>query len=249
MTYIKKFLSQSGARALGLEDIELEMDKDIEFPCYGLPFAEKVVYEDGVCDYTTYFTEDGKCSTFEETLAYKLLIDPKISTPLCHVEDTVDEKGNKITIEKYKLLYINPNASVFKPTVLYTYSRNKNAAHITCEFLFVFEDEWIFTYEQVFEVTNINVSPFDFILDAMRDLENFKDKRNFFLTNSPACEIKEIDGEPVIELEVCNLKGEFSTLDYSASQWREFINSFCSVRIIEVEEEGKNYLNLGRLGG
>ena len=60
-------------------NITLELDKNIDFPYYGLLFAQKVDIGTGkIYEYKSFLRDDFNCLSFEDSLAFKLLKDKKI---------------------------------------------------------------------------------------------------------------------------------------------------------------------------
>lgn len=235
----KTFICCLEAKALGISDIELILDKDINFPYFGLLIAEKISH-DGIYEYISHFKQDEDKLNFKDTIAYKLLMNPSIPT-ICSSTTT---EGNK-TIEQYKLIYFNKDSGIFKPTVLYSYNRSDQVeAEITLEYLFVFDNEWIYSYEEILhlgpqnskEESLYNVAK-NITLDLSDIIYSGNINENHFL-NGPSCSvIKNDKGEKTgIELEVCNLKGEFSTIFIKKENLDKLSDSICSIRIIDVKK-------------
>lgn len=254
----KNFFCQKKAKEYGLKDIALIFDKDANFPFYGLLIAEKITYdydkESPYFEYVSYFKEDRKKGDFQDTLAYKLLFDDEVLTPCCSCEEK-EEDGERIKVEKYKLIYFNSNASFLKPTVYYTYNpKDLKDKKITCEYTFVFDNKWIYTYEEVVgqgpqEEFCYPFGHFDNICDTLNDIKDFRKGINPLFFNSSTSSIKKNDkGEDIeIELEVFNINGEYNTLNIPRENWKNIPNALCSIRLVNVENENKFLNNKGNL--
>lgn len=257
-SFKKTFFCQDKAKGLVPEKIDLLFDKDIDFPYYGLPFAEKITHvspekdSDPFYEYKSFFMEDRRKVKFEDTLAFKILNDPDIITPSSSGE--YEEDGEKIIREEFKLIYYNPNSSMMKPTCLNSFYFQKEKGKKTkycCEFIFVFNNEWIFLYEGRFELSNEEqkeldaltdtiantLTPIDYIQSIINDIQDFKQGENFVFKNSPACTISVgEDGEETIELEVFNLKGEYRTIVLTKEDFDIIPGNLCSIRFIDEGE-------------
>ena len=222
LTFIKTYKAQDSVRKYGLEDIQLEFDKDIDFPYYGLFFASKKDLGNGVYEYTSYLKEDSKLADFHSTLAYKLLTNPKVKIA---TKETEQEDSKT---ESYSLLYYNPNSGVFKPTILAPVNNKEDIeTKIIYEFLFAFDGGWLFPLEHIALTGGKDFFPtIDFWKDDLRDLD---ENALFLFANSPACNLNTKENK--IELEVSNLKGEFATLTYDEYSKEDIVNALVSVRI------------------
>lgn len=243
--FIKTYKCQKSTKKYGLKDIELVFNKDVDFPYYGLLFAEKITQDydtdEPFYQYISYFKQDRKKINFEDTLAFKLLSDPDVITPCVSIQKT-EENGIKTKTEKYKLIYFNLNANILKPTVLYTYNPNDIVnRRAICEYTFVFDNEWIYTYEESVGVGSQKefqypFGPFDNIKDTLEDIEEFRKNINplFFNSNTSTVNIDE-NGKIKIELETFNINGEFKTLKFKGDEIKKIPNALCSIRIIGIE--------------
>lgn len=232
-TFIKTYKAQDSVRRYGLDDIQLEFDKDIDFPYYGLVFASKKDFGNGVYEYVSYLKEDSKLADFHSTLAFKMLTNPKVKI----ATKITEEDNNKI--EVYSLLYYNPNSGIFKPTILAPVNNNEDIeTKIVYEFLFAFDGGWIFPLEHIAMTGGKDFFPtLDFWKDDLRDL----DEDSFFLfANSPSCTLDRENDK--ITLEVSNLNGEFSSLTYDTYTKQDIANALVSVRITELYQR-KAYSN------
>lgn len=246
--FIKTYKCQKSVKKYGLKDIELVFNKDVNFPYYGLLFAEKITHyyndiEEPVFEYISYFKQDRNKINFEDTLAFKLLTDLDVVTP-CVFTGEEKKDGEKIKIEKYKLIYFNLESSILKPTILYTYNPNdKIDRKITCEYTFVFDNEWIYTYEEIVGVGaqkefQYPFGPFDNIMDTLDDIKQFRENINAIFFNSSTSNIKiDESGKITVELETFNINGEFKTLIFKGEELKQIPNSLCSVRLVDIESE------------
>ena len=226
--YRKTYKCQDSVYKYGLKDIILEFDKDVDFPYYGLTFAQKKDFGNGVYEYISYLKEDETCADFRNTLAHKLLVDPKVKVAMKSEEP---DKSKKEIIIKYNLLYYNPNSGIFKPTILspVTPDREKETK-IVYEFLFAFPDGWIFPLEHVAMTGGREYFPtVDFWKDELKDLN--EDGFSLF-ANCDACKF-DLKAQQ-LSLEVSNLKGEYTTLNYNQYTKQEITDSLVSVRIVEM---------------
>ena len=226
--FIKVFEAQEEAKKYGLKDITLELDKNIDFPYYGLLFAQKIDIGTGeIYEYKSFLKDDFNCLSFEDTLAFKLLKDKKIK-----IGQKLDENNPQII--NYFLIYFNYNSSVFKPSVLKSFSNLKYDYNIiiNIEFLFVFDDEYISPIEHVFSLSDIyhpsfriNVEDLLWILD--------KDIPTFFAGNNMFSET-----ENGFEIETCSVKtGEIKTFSFNYNKFNILKNNLVSCRITEVKKE------------
>ena len=233
--YQKIYKCQPSAKRYGLNDLTLNFDKDINFPYYGLTFASKKDLGNGVFEYTSLWKEDNKCADFQNTLAHKLLTDPRVKFGKQEYSE-INADGVEIKYENYALLYYNPDSSIFKPSILTPIDTRKPMTYkIVYEFLFAFPDGWIFPVEHIVETDEVlKWNNINYWKDYFSDIE--EDISTFFY-ESPACHFENLgtDSEK-IELEVSNLSGDYTTLTYDKYSKQEIADCLSSVRIIEIKK-------------
>lgn len=237
--YQKVYKCQPSAKRYGLNDITLNFDKDINFPYYGLTFASKKDLGNGVFEYTSLWKEDNKCADFQNTLAHKLLTDPRVKFGKQEYSE-VNTDGVEIKYENYALLYYNPDCSIFKPSILFSISFKNNTTYkITYEFLFAFSDGWILPVEHVAETDEVlKWSNVEYWKDYLSDIE---EDICLFLYESPSCHIENIGKEDEnINLEVSNLLGDYDTLSYNKYTKQDIVNALVSVRIIDLKKRNSS---------
>lgn len=236
--YTKTYKCQLSAKRYGLEDITLNFNKNINFPYYGLTFAEKKDFNNGVYEYVSYWKEDNKCADFKDTLAHKLLSDPRVKVG--KREYTLQDENDEVIYTDYTLLYYNPDCSIFKPSILFPISFKDNTTYkITYEFLFAFSDGWILPVEHVAETDEVlKWSNVEYWKDYLSDIE---EDICLFLYESPSCHIENIGKEDEnIDLEVSNLLGDYDTLSYNKYTKQDIVNALVSVRIIDLKKRNSS---------
>lgn len=226
--FIKEFEVQEGAKKYGLGNIILELNKNIEFPYYGLLFAQKIAIGTGkIYEYKSFLKDDFNCLAFEDTLAFKLLKDKNLK-----IGQKIDKDNPSIV--NYFLIYFNYNSSIFKPTVLKSFDNLKYDFNviINIEFLFVFEDEFISPVEHVFSLSDIYHPSFRInVEDLLWSLD--KDVTAFFARSSIFSET-----ENGFEIETCSVKtGEIKTFSFNYNKFNILKNNLVSCRITEVKKE------------
>lgn len=178
----KEYSVQNIARnRYGLLDISLTMKDGLEMPYYSVPFADKkfdvINNKEKVIEYNSYWKSD-RNKPWEDTLAKQMIGDPNI---IITKNTGMSMDGHYIT--RYGLTYYDKNSPFFKPSIQYGFDSN-NGNLITLEFLFVFENNYVFPVYKTFESGKYFDSVFKMIADSLKDFNRStrKNEDEFFMT-------------------------------------------------------------------
>lgn len=217
----------------GLFNIDLNMRENIEMPYYSVPFADKkfkrVNGEEEIIEYTSYWKVDQN-KKWEETLAKKMLEDPGI---IITKNTGVSVDGHYLT--RYGLTYYDKNCLFFKPSIQYKDYDFSKTNFLTLEFLFVFEDGYVFPLYKIFELSKYYDSFFKMSFDSLKDFKySIKNNNDEFFISCPGFSFDKKNNE--LSFVVSSEKMGNTTLTFrnDTEGWDSIKKSLVSIRIVEI---------------
>lgn len=200
-----------------------------DIPYWGIRFARSIEGK-----FESFWIKDQELP-FEESLAKKLIDDPKVhvGTDFCYVEKDGDFKSATV----YTLPFHNPNSTIFRPTVHQPVSNASNVdTDFRLEILFVFDDGYLVPVTKDFSTGgSFSISAKDAMDDIIDALDGSFEDVEELLKSSGNYKNTE-DG---FILYGFSADGRYCDMEFDESNYREISRALASIRLIGLIENVK----------